>query len=131
MGNKALDSAKRYPVWTALFLYVAITLLFTFPLVFRIGTEIPKGGGDVYQVISVIETKIAQLQGMDFFHGTVATLREPNTFTPYILFGLLIGKIAAYNVLFLLTYILSGLGMFLLARRYVKNDAAAFVSSRS
>ncbi|MEI7749544.1 MAG: hypothetical protein WCJ25_00915 [Candidatus Moraniibacteriota bacterium] len=128
MGNKALDLARRYPVWTALFLYTVITLVFTFPLVFRIGSEIPKGGGDVYQVISVIDTKISQLQGMDVVQGTVATLKELNTFTPYVLLGLVSGKITAYTVLFLLTYILSGLGMFLLARRYVKNDAAAFVA---
>ena len=128
MKRTILKLAEKHPVLTASALYFVIALLFTFPLVLRMGNEIPKGGGDVYQVISSIDTRIVQVRSSDFIHGSLSILKSLNTFTPYVLLGLLMGKIAAYNVIFLLTYVLSGVGRFLLARHYTKIDRASFVA---
>ncbi|MDD5397112.1 MAG: hypothetical protein PHW24_03580 [Candidatus Moranbacteria bacterium] len=94
----------------------------------HLNTEIPKGGGDVYQVISSIDLGVKQIKSLDFLHGAIFLAKKINVFTPYILLNLVVNKFAAYNILFLLTYVLSGAGMFLLARHFVKNDQAAFLA---
>ncbi|MEI7621382.1 MAG: hypothetical protein WCJ51_02500 [Candidatus Moraniibacteriota bacterium] len=128
MRDKILILTRKHPILTAFGLYVVVAVLFSLPLVFKLGSEIPKGGGDVYQVISSIDSEIVQVRNLSFLKGAILLVKNLNTFTPYVLLGLVVGKVLAYNLLFLFSYVLSGLGAFLLARYYVKNDGAAFVA---
>ncbi len=119
---------SKYPTVFVCVFYALLTLAFTFPLVSHISTEIPKGGGDVYQVISSIDTGVVQVKTLAFSAKIVFLIKKLNVFTPYILLNLIFNKFIAYNILFLLTYFLSAVGMFFLARRFTKNVAASFLA---
>ncbi|MEI7891308.1 MAG: hypothetical protein WCI36_05080 [bacterium] len=124
----AFKCFARYPTVIVLLAFVVLTLAFTFPVVAHLSTEIPKGGGDVYQVISSIDVEVGQMKALAFPKNVVFLLKKMNVFAPYVLFNLFFDKFAAYNILFLLTYILSGLGMYLLAMYFCKNRAASFLA---
>lgn len=119
---------EKYPTIAVLVAYVVLTLAFTWPLITHLNTEIPKGGGDVYQVISSIDVEVGQMKFLDFPDKVMYLAQRINVFAPYVIFNLVFDKFTSYNLLFLLTYVLSGLGMFLLAKHFVKNDSAAFLA---
>lgn len=119
---------KRYPFVIVCFLYLAITLLFTYPLVTVMQTRIPQSGSDAYQAFANIDTTVATFRSLGLKAGALSIIRGLNTFTPYVLLTLVLGKIIAYNGLFLLSYLLSAIGMYLLAFYFTKNRSAAFLA---
>ena len=120
---------RKHPVFAAFLFYSVIALLFTLPLVFNMGSQLPQGGGDVYQSIASISAGIKQAQSLPLKGELLFLAKGLNTYTWYILLGIVMGnKIAAYNVIFLLSFILSGLGMYMLAEYLTKNKLAALLA---
>jgi hypothetical protein len=130
----------RVPRWLwALVAYTLLTVFMTWPIAANLATEVP-GGGDAWQHIwNLWWVKHALLtlhtnpyhtdllyypDGVNlYFHTLVLTAGL--TAIPLQLAGL--GLITSYNLILLSTYVLAGLGAFLLCRYLTRNSWASFV----
>ena len=119
---------RKYPTLCAAAFYFLVALVFTFPLVLKMGSQLPQGGGDVYQSIASISAGIKQAQSLPLKSEVIYLAKGLNTYTWYVLLGLFMDKIAAYNVIFLLSFILSGLGMYMLSVYLTKNKMASVLA---
>ncbi len=109
-------------------LFLLLTLFFTFPLVFNFNSQIPKGGGDTYQSIANIDLRVQAMRGLDFFSALKYFLSGLGTHSIYVFLNLFFNKYAAYNIVFVLSYVLSGLGAYLLAYHFTQRRGASFVA---
>src|SRR3954466_5470220 len=141
----------RSPVWarpsTVAALYVIVALAMTWPLIRVITRQVAGDTGDTLfncwvllwtsgQVLRALTGDVAALG--DYFNGNIfyparLTLAYSNHLTPQMLQALPVlastGNIVlAYNLLFLGTIVLSGLGMYLLVRELTDQPAAAFLA---
>src|SRR4051812_15770957 len=147
----AMRRLIRSPVWarpsTVAALYVIVALAMTWPLVRVITRQVAGDAGDTLfncwvllwtsgQVLRALAGDVAALG--DYFNGNIfyparLTLAYSNHLTPQMLQALPVlastGNIVlAYNLLFLGTIVLSGLGMYLLVRELTDQPAAAFLA---
>jgi hypothetical protein len=122
-----------------LLLYVAFTVILTYPVAFTIGTNVP-GWGDAFQWMNTLwYTNYAM------FHPEITTLAYSNlifypTGIPIIPFTSAFNQIIAllllpicqiqviYSLLWLLTFILAAFGTYLLVRYLTQNNYAAFLA---
>jgi hypothetical protein len=132
---------------TAAAAYVALTILATWPLVPGIARDVAWDLGDPVLVMWILSwdcEQILRILGGDL--SRVSTFFDANVFYPAPLtlaysdhlFAQAIqifpvwlasgNPILSYNLLFLSTFVLSGLGMYLLVRELTGNGAAAFVA---
>lgn len=119
---------NKHPlIMTSLF-FLGLSFLFTWPLGLHFGSQIPEGGGDTFQAISNIDSHTKALSGVGFFAGAKIFLSKLGTYSPFVLLNLLVNKYAAYNTMFFLSYILSGLGAYLLAYHFTKRTGASLVA---
>jgi hypothetical protein len=126
-------------------LFVLAALLFTFPLVLHVdsalrGNDIDALGDPLFNtwVIGQNVDKIAHLNFKGFFNGNIfypqtRTVLYSEHLLPQSLMALPVllvtgNPILAYNLIFLLGFILSGFGMFCLARHLTKNAPAGIVA---
>src|SRR3954471_19414791 len=141
----------RSPGWarpsTVAALYVIVALAMTWPLIRVITRQVAGDTGDTLfncwvllwtsgQVLRALTGDVAALG--DYFNGNIfyparLTLAYSNHLTPQMLQALPVlastGNIVlAYNLLFLGTIVLSGLGMYLLVRELTDQPAAAFLA---
>ena len=133
--------------WLALAGYVAVTLIATWPLVRGLGRDVAWDLGDSLLVMWTIAWDGEQMLGIlrgDFsrvatyfdgnmFHPAAMTLAYSEHFTPQAIqvlpiYALTRNPILCYNLLFLSTFALSGLGTFLLVRDLTGKSGAAFVA---
>ncbi|HST05296.1 MAG TPA: hypothetical protein VLQ48_11235 [Chloroflexia bacterium] len=130
----------RVPHWLwAVLAYALLTVFMTWPIAANLATEVP-GGGDAWQHIwNLWWVKHALLtlhtnpyhtdllyypDGVNlYFHTLVLTAGL--TAIPLQLAGL--SLITSYNLILLSTYVLAGLGAFLLCRYLTRNSWASFV----
>ena len=120
---------KKFHIIIAMAIYVVVTLAMTLPVVFRINSEIPKRGSDTYQVMGQImnQTNILEQSGMTKGLKILVKNYQLNVFTPYATLGIILkNKILAYNILFYLSFILSGLGAYMLCYYFTRNAIASF-----
>ncbi len=126
--------------------YVALTIVMTWPIARGLGSDVPADLGDsllnMWIMAWVAEGAAAMLHGtMSFadlwnaniFHPSSAALTFSEHLVPQALQGapifLATGNIVlAYNLVFLATFALSGLGVFLFVREITGSAAAAFVA---
>lgn len=110
--------------------YILLTMFFTYPLVFKFNSEIPAGGGDTYQAIAQMESRSEVLRANGLAQGIfqLAKQEQLNTFLPYAILHLFFNKFTAYNIMFFLSFSLSGLGTYLLALYFIKNKKASFLA---
>ncbi|TSA45316.1 hypothetical protein D4R51_02015 [bacterium] len=82
------------------------------------------------QVIGVAGDRANFISEKGLFAGTFELIKrsEFNIVTIYAYFQLLIGRIAGYNLLFFLSFILSGFGAYLLANHFIKNKPASLIA---
>ncbi len=123
-----MNFIKRHTNIVVAAIYIFLSLVITFPLAIRFGSEIPKGGGDTYQAIAHIDALSSNLKTLDFSKGFVFLVKNIDTYTPYVILNLFLNKFAAYNTMFLLSFILSGFGTYLLAFYFTKNKSASFLA---
>jgi len=119
--------------------YTVLTLLMTYPLAARISTHLAGSGDDMwlFQWSNWWLRKALQ-QGLDpyfttyLFHPTGVSLVYHNfswlNTGMWLVLEPLIGNVAAYNVTFLLSFIVSGYATFMLVSYLTHSRAAAFVS---
>ncbi len=133
--------------WRALAAYTAITLIATWPIVRGLGRDVPWDLGDPLLNMWILAWVAEQLLGIlrgDF--SRIATFFDGNIFYPAPLtlaysehllpqaiqilpiYALTRNPILCYNLLFLSTFILSGLGMYLFVRELTGKPAAAFLA---
>ncbi len=126
--------------------YAALTVVMTWPIAGGLARDVPADLGDslftMWLMAWVADGTVAILRGaMSFadlwngniFHPSTATLTFSEHLVPQALQGapvyLATGNIVlAYNLVFLATFALSGLGMFLFVRETTGSASAAFVA---
>ena len=133
--------------WHALAAYVVITLAATWPLAAGLGRDVAWDLGDSLLNMWILAWDVEQFRAIlsgDFsrtgaffdaniFHPAPLTLAYSEHLIPqalqilpvYLLTG---NPILCYNLLFLSTFVLSGLGTYLLVRELTGNAPAAFVA---
>jgi hypothetical protein len=123
----------------ALIGYTMLTLLMTYPLAARISTQLAGSGDDMwlFQWNNWWLRKALQ-EGLDpyfttfLFHPAGVSLVYHNfswlNTTVWLVLEPLIGTVAAYNVTFLLSFIISGYATFVLVSYLTHSRAAAFVA---
>jgi len=135
---------RREPVIVNLALagafFTALTLLKTYPLIKHFGTQLPGGLGDPELVtwilawgVHALTTDPFNLFNANIFYPVQNTLAfsehmiavVPIFAPPYLLTG---NPIIAYNMVFFLAFIFSGLSMFFLVHHWTENFWAALLS---
>lgn len=109
----------------ALALYTVLTLLMTLPVVFRLNTHVAGTGGDPWQTLWRFTDKANQLksalhqgQVSHFIATELLGQGDPQLVNlsvwPWMPLHLIFGEPTAYNLIWLLSFILSGYAMYLL-----------------
>lgn len=125
--------------FVAFLLFAVLTVLMTYPIAFNVTSSIPGDVGDPLEVIWILSWDVHKILQFDF-----ANLFDANIFYPYkytlaysehmigsAIFAMPIiaffkNPVLAYNIIFLMSMTLSGIGMYLLAFYYTGNRLAAF-----
>ncbi len=121
---------KKHPVFLVTLFYVLITLIMSFPVIFKISREIPIWQSDTYQVVGTIQQEINIFHAQGMGRGLVGLAKgfQINIFLPYALLGFFLGKILAYNLLFFFSFIMSALGAYLLAYYFTRSRLGSFLA---
>ncbi|HLD25642.1 MAG TPA: hypothetical protein VJC05_01195 [Candidatus Andersenbacteria bacterium] len=110
-----LQAHKRH--YLVLAMYLGLTLLMTMPLAWRLTSHVAGAGGDPWQTMWRFEEKAAG--GWQEFMTDLTGRGEPRlvnlSVLPWIWAQFLFGQPAAYNIAWLLSFVLAGYGMYLLA----------------
>ncbi len=131
---------KKFRLLWVILYFVVVTVVFTYPLVFHLMDSTIGGYGDnIYFVwlIKWYQGVIFEGKGQMFFNPWMNYPDGWNLSTtdttvasalPGVPISLLLGPVAGYNVAMLITFILSGLFMYLWARDLTKSEGAALVA---
>jgi hypothetical protein len=133
--------------WRAVAAYTAIALAATWPLVLGLGRDVAWDLGDSLlnmwilawdgeQILAILQgdfARIAAFFDANIFHPEPLTLAYSEHLLPQAIqilpvYAVTRNPILGYNLLFLSTFVLSGLGMYLLVRELTGRPAAAFVA---
>ncbi len=133
--------------WHALAAYSVVSLIATWPLAAGLGRDVAWDLGDPVMVMWAIAWDCEQLLGIlrgdlsrvatlfdaNIFHPAPLTLAYSEHFVPQALqilpvYAATRNPILCYNLLFLSTFVLSGLGMYLFVRELTGDGRAAFVA---
>lgn len=138
---------RRTSTKAALAAYLVLTLATTWPLARGLGRDVPWDLGDPLLVMWILAwdcEQILRILGGDF--SRIAGFFDANIFYPAPLtlaysehliaqavqilpvYAITGNPILSYNLVFLSTFVLSGLGMYLLVRELTGNPTAAFVA---
>ena len=122
---------------SALIVYVVFTLVLTWPVARRLASGVPSDFGDPLFTMWVMAWDATHLGAgwwnANIFHPHPLALAYSEHFLPQSLQALPIylltkNPILSYNLVFLSTFALSGLGMFLFARELTRSRDAALVA---
>jgi hypothetical protein len=114
-----------------IFAYLILTAALTYPVALGLNEAVPIAGGDVFQVAAKINDQAYILQQNGFLKGLgeiyLQQKTSMNTFAGiFVWLGLPLK--ATYNSFLLLSFFLSAIGTFYLAKYFTKNSAASFVA---
>ena len=142
-----MPTPKRLTAWHAAAIYLAASVLWTWPLTPNIATSIAWDLGDPMLVAWVMGwvndsllalgrgdvTRFMAMWDAPIFHPEPLSLAYSEHMLPQALFVLPLHAVTGniilcYNVALLATFVLSGLGMFLLARELTGSAAAALLA---
>ena len=136
-SNASDSSQRKAESWIAFLLYAALTIVFTWPLARGLTRDVPGDFGDPLLNAWILAWDASHLgRGLwdaNIFAGHQLTLAYSEHLLPQALAvwpvqALAHNPILSYNVAFLATFALSGLGMFLFVREITNSRAAAFVA---
>jgi hypothetical protein len=126
--------------WVVTLLYALISVTMTYPVAFKLSSSVAGGAaGDNFQWVWSLwwgkkawldlGTSVANLQTLYYPTGAYHPLlaAEPYTQLLALPLVLLFSPLAAYNVEFLLSFLLRGLTMYLLCEYITRNRCAAFI----
>jgi len=134
MGNnpsKIFRFISKHHVWTSVIAYALLAIVFTYPLITKFSSAIPEGGRDSYLVMGQIEIRsdIVTDQGWTEGMKTIFKNGDFGSYLPYIVTDQFVhNKFVTNNLLFLLSFIFSGLGVYLLALHLTRNKMASFLA---
>lgn len=115
----------------ALLAYCLLTLVLTWPVMTGLTSHLAGFGGDPWQTMWRFEDQAAKIWSAnfwsEFFGGGEPRLINYSPL-PWMPLQLFLGQPLTYNVVWLLSFILSGYGMFLLVSYLTKNQLAAFLA---
>jgi hypothetical protein len=139
--------STRSDIWRAVGAYTAIALVVTWPLARGLGRDVAWDLGDSLlnmwilawdgeQMLAILRgdfARIATFFNGNIFHPAPLTLAYSEHLLPQALqilpvYAFTRNPILCYNLLFLSTFVLSGLGMYLFVRELTGRPAAAFVA---
>jgi len=137
---KLLNSTKFKELLLIIFIFTILTLILTYPVIFRLTTHFMCDGGDGFQNMWNmwwLKTALIDLHTSPYY---TTYLHYPNgisllfqTFNPFnglisIPLQFMFKMEVTYNLVVIFSFIMSGIGMYLLARYLVKNRFAAVIS---
>lgn len=108
-------------------LYTALTLAMSWPVIANITTHVAGQGGDPWQTMWRFEHEWQIKNLANLFGGGEARLVNISVW-PWMPLHLAFGQPTAYNIVFLLSFILSGYFMYLLVKYLTKQEAPAFLA---
>ncbi|NIO44340.1 MAG: hypothetical protein GTN36_02190 [Candidatus Aenigmarchaeota archaeon] len=121
-----------------LIFYVIFTIFMTYPLVFNMNSSLPSGGETYVFVWNLWHTKKALFEGNNLFFTNYIFYPkgESLVFHSFSMFNSLLSiplqiffnLTTTYNILFLLSFILTGFGTYFLIFYLTKNRKAGFIS---
>ncbi len=127
--------AKRYPKTAVFLAYLILTLVLTYPIAFKITSEIPAEGGDAFQILrrfNLLENKIYHFFSPEKYPSEIIgeTEFEKQSMRNFFLwlsmpFPLIFGNTAGYNIIWLLSFALAGFSMYLLIDFLIGDKKAA------
>jgi hypothetical protein len=120
----------KYEKLNIIIFFTILTVILTWPSAWHFFSSVPSTGADTMQVIGVAGNKANILTDQGIFRGTVSLFKSSdfNMTTIYAYFQLIFGRIVGYNILFFLSFILSGFGAYLLAYYFTKNKPASLIA---
>jgi hypothetical protein len=133
-------SARRWEAAAATALYAALTLIFTWPLAAGLAHDLPGDFGDPLLNSWILAWDATHLtagwrawwNANIFFPHPLGLAYSEHLAAPALqilpIYWLTANPILCYNLLFLSTFVWSGLGMFLFVRELTSDNAAAFVA---
>ncbi len=110
-------------------LYALVALVMTWPVIGHFTTYVAGQGGDPYQTLWRFDEKLRSFNWQTEFLGGGEPRLVNLTVWPWMWAHVLFGEPTGYNVAWLLSFILAGVGMYLLAGDlFKKYGAAAFLA---
>lgn len=109
-------------------IFACLTLGLTFPVITKITTEIAGGGSDLYQTAADVITAKTRFEQLGFFGSVRDTIihQKFDSISLYGHYSVLFGFPLGYNIYWLLSFLLSALGMYFLTRTLLKEHAPSF-----
>jgi len=134
-----MDQKKTRPYLIILALYTVITLIVTYPLILNIENNLSVGDSSLnawilaWDVHSILTDPIHLFDANAFypFVGNSLAFSEHLFSNIFVAFPIIVttnNPVVSYNVIFLLSFILSGFGMFLLTDYYLNDKYSAFLA---
>jgi hypothetical protein len=122
-------NSKHEKLYVSLFFLIA-TIILTWPAAWHFFSSVPSSGSDTMQVIGIAGDKANLLNDQGLIKGTWQLIKrsEFNITALYAYFQLIFGRVAGYNILFFLSFILSGFGAYLLANYFTKSKPASLLA---
>lgn len=118
---------KKHINLSVFLIYIVLTLVLTVPVVFDINEKIP-GAHDAFETYSYAFQNEKQSICEYFFNKPENFLRKTFDFKSYIfILHQLIGDPLAYNIIWLLSFLFSSFGAYLLCNYITKNKTVSFV----
>ncbi|MEK7557379.1 MAG: hypothetical protein AAB538_05355, partial [Patescibacteria group bacterium] len=110
-------------------LYALIAVVMTWPVIAHVTTHVAGQGGDPYQTLWRFEEKLQAFNWRVEFLGQGEPRLVNLSVWPWMWAHVLFGEPAGYNVVWLLSFVLSGYGMYLLAGElFKKYGTSAFLA---
>jgi hypothetical protein len=129
--SKIYRFLQKHHIWTSAAAFALLAIVFTYPLITNFSGEIPKGGRDSYLVMGQIEIRSEVVSSQGWVEGmkTIFKNGDFGSYLPYIVANQFFrNKFVTNNFLFLLSFVLSGLGAYLLALHFTQNKKASFLA---
>jgi hypothetical protein len=120
---------NKETIYVSLFFFL-LTIILTWPVAGHFFSSVASSGSDTMQVIGVAGDRANLISEKGLFSGTFELIKraEFNIVTVYAYFQLIFGRVAGYNILFFLSFILSGLGAYFLAFYFIKNKPVSLLA---
>jgi hypothetical protein len=128
---------SRWADWLAAALYVPVAILVTFPTTGGMGSLLYGCGDSLYYIWVAWWRKYSLLNGLDYYFlslsqapfGTDMVFRSPPAVVWSLgLLSIPFGEVAAYNLMILGGYVLSGVSAYLLARQFTRSRVVSFLA---
>ncbi len=117
---------------------IILTILFTYPIAFNMKTSFYGYPGDIYGTIwflwwfkySIFDLKVSPVYSSFFGapDGVYMPISIPAVGLQSLPFTIVFGEVFSFNILILLSFVLSGIGMYALSYYLIKNKYASLVS---